>query len=282
MPTTCRPTSPQERLIPDVVGYICVGETAERDRATVTNLRENGLPQLESAGWRVCSAIDRMRGGERRLETLLETTTDDNSRAMIEYLWASVTGSEAAGRHYPPQPRLEAKLAVSQTQLEQLIQLLLAGADAPGWTAMEEGWIRSLWEGNWRIAPAVAAMRQGERRPEKLFLNEDPRSDGFTDVLLREVKRREAEGAPAAAAPSEGNLQGSLVPPPVAVAQPRPPPAQEDEEAALGQEALDMTSPLDPEEEMMQVRSLHRHVVTSLRRHRGRDEMTRRYHRGEA
>ena len=171
---------------------------------------------------------------------------------------------------------------VSQTQLEQLIQLLLAGADAPGWTAMEEGWIRSLWEGNWRIAPAVAAMRQGERRPEKLFLNEDPRSDGFTDVLLREVKRREAEGAPAAAAPSEGNLQGSLVPPPVAVAQPRPPPAQEDEEAALGQEALDMTSPLDPEEEMMQVRSLHRHVVTSLRRHRGRDEMTRRYHRGEA
>ena len=118
-------------------------------------------------------------------------------------------------------------------------------------TAMEEGWLRSCWGANWRIAPAVAAMRQGERRPEMLLLNEDPRSDGLTDVILGEIRRREAEAAPA----STELVAESPTPTPTPPAKPTMPsmaPAArqewiDEEEAAMGG-----TSPLDPEEEMMQ------------------------------
>ena len=116
-------------------------------------VRQEALPGLERAGWQVGRAVDRMRGGERTLSSLLETASDDNSKAMIEYIWSAVCGAEAAERHYPPQPRLEGKMAISQSELQELLRLLTAGPDA-------EGWVRQPREPNPR--PNSATPREPE------------------------------------------------------------------------------------------------------------------------
>jgi hypothetical protein len=204
-------TSNENTLLPDVVAYVRLGEAVDTvGLGPAQTMQQTHLPNLVRGGWRVADAVESMRRGERALAPLLETvsasgedpnssrdssgdSSRDSSRALVEHIWMLVCATEAAGRHYPPMARLEAKLAASQDELERLVQLLLAGPDAPGWTAMEEGWLRQCWQGDWRVAPAIARMRQGERRPSELLLREDPRSDGLSDVVLSEVLRREAE-----------------------------------------------------------------------------------------
>ena len=195
-------TSNENTLLPDVVAYVRLGEAVDTvGLGPAQTMQQTHLPNLARGGWRVTDAVESMRRGERALAPLLETVSavtsasgeDPNSAALVEHLWMLVCATEAAGRHYPPMGRLEAKLAASQDELERLVQLLLAGPDAPGWTAMEEGWLRQCWQGDWRVAPAIARMRQGERRPSELLFREDPRSDGLSDVVLCEVCRREAE-----------------------------------------------------------------------------------------
>ena len=72
------------------------------------------VPELEAGGWRVREALRMMRAGERSREPLLAAAGDRNSQDVVEAVLCEVRGTEAAGRRYPPQPRVDARPSVTR------------------------------------------------------------------------------------------------------------------------------------------------------------------------
>lgn len=188
----------EDSLTPLLTAYITIGKPAQ---GCMVSEIEGALENLQENGWKLREAVHFMRQGDRNVWNLLSTApTDPNSQSLIEEVWRNVTAAEKAGRHYPPQKRLEghAKPLHVQLGLTRLKQLLLAGNDprhSDAWSAMERGFLQKEVDAGYAIMDAVKKMRDGERRATHLLLDRDPRSDGIIDALLSEVTQEERDGA---------------------------------------------------------------------------------------